>query len=105
MNDDDLAKLIVDALRSVIDPELGHNIVDLGLVYASTVADGASRIVMTATTPGCPAIGFLKDAAANCASRVPGVRSVDIVMTFDPPWTPSMMAASAKASLGFANAH
>ena len=82
MSDDDLAELVGDALRSVIDPELGHNIVDLGLVYAVTVVDGAARIVMTATTPGCPAVGFLKDGAANSASRVPGVRSVDVVVTF-----------------------
>jgi metal-sulfur cluster biosynthetic enzyme len=105
MNDDDLAELIRDALRSVIDPELGHNIVDLGLVYAITVTDGVARIVMTATTPGCPAVGFLKDGAANRASRVPGVRSVDVVVTFDPPWTPSMIAADAKAALEFPNAH
>jgi metal-sulfur cluster biosynthetic enzyme len=105
MNDEDLAELIKDALRGVIDPELGHNVVDLGLVYAITVTGGVARIVMTATTPGCPAVGFLKDGAANSASRVPGVRSVDVVLTFDPPWTPSMIAADAKASLGFANAH
>jgi metal-sulfur cluster biosynthetic enzyme len=105
MSDDDLAELMRDALRSVIDPELGHNIVDLGLVYAITVVDGAARIVMTATTPGCPAVGFLKDGAAHGASRVPGVRSVDVIVTFDPPWTPSMIAPETKASLGFASAH
>jgi metal-sulfur cluster biosynthetic enzyme len=105
MSDDDIAELVRDALRSVIDPELGHNIVELGLVYAVTVVDGAARIVMTATTPGCPAVGFLKDGAANSASRVPGVRLVDVVVTFDPPWMPSMIAADVKGSLGFANAH
>ena len=73
---------IRDALRVVIDPELGHNIVDLGFVYDISVVDGAVRITMTATTPGCPAIRFLKEGVANAAARVPGVRSVDIVMTF-----------------------
>ena len=53
---------IRDALRVVIDPELGHNIVDLGFVYDISVVDGAVRITMTATTPGCPAIRFLKGA-------------------------------------------
>lgn len=105
MNDDDLVELIGEALRTVIDPELGHNIVDLGLVYTIMVTDGLAHIVMTATTPGCPAVSFLKDGVANCASRVPGVRSVDVVMTFDPPWTPLMIAADVKALLGFASLH
>jgi metal-sulfur cluster biosynthetic enzyme len=102
---DDLVSRIREALRSVIDPELGHNIVDLGFVYAITVADGDVGIVMTATTKGCPAAGFLKDGVAASAARVEGVQSVDVVMTFDPPWTPAMIAPEAKASLGFSNAH
>jgi metal-sulfur cluster biosynthetic enzyme len=104
MNDDELAELIRDALRSVIDPELGHNIVDLGLVYAITVVDGAASIVMTATTRGCPAAGFLKDGAAASAARVPGVRAVDVTLTFEPAWTPSMIAPDVQGLLGFANA-
>ena len=97
-----LVDRIRDALRVVIDPELGHNIVDLGFVYDISVVDGAVRITMTATTPGCPAIRFLKEGVANAAARVPGVRSVDIVMTFDPPWEPSRIAPVVRASLGFA---
>ena len=93
---------IRDALRAVIDPELGHNIIDLGFVYDISVADSAVRITMTATTPGCPAVHFLKEGVANAAARVPGVRSVDIVMTFDPPWAPSRIAPVVRASLGFA---
>src|SRR3954468_5177423 len=93
---------IRDALRVVIDPELGHNIIALGFVYDIWVDDGAVRITMTATTPGCPAIRFLKEGVVNAAARVPGVRFVDIVMTFDPPWAPSRIAPIARASLGFA---
>ena len=93
---------IRDALRVVIDPELGHNIIDLGFVYDISVADSAVRITMTATTPGCPAVHFLKEGVANAAARVPGVRSVAIVMTFDPPWAPSRIAPVVRASLGFA---
>ncbi|ANW00377.1 metal-sulfur cluster assembly factor [Bradyrhizobium icense] len=97
-----LVDRIRDALRVVIDPELGHNIIDLGFVYEISVIDGAVRIAMTATTPGCPAIRFLEEGVASAAERVPGVRSVDIVMTFDPPWTPSRIEPIVRASLGFA---
>ena len=98
----DLATMVRDALRVVLDPELGHNIVDLGFVYDITVLDGVARITMTATTPGCPAAGFLKAGVASSARQVPGIRSVEVDMTFDPPWTPSMIAPDARASLGFA---
>jgi metal-sulfur cluster biosynthetic enzyme len=99
---DHIADRIREALRVVIDPELGHDIIDLGFVYDISVVDGAVRITMTATTPGCPAIRFLKEGVVNAAARVPGVGSVDIVMTFDPPWAPSRIAPIARASLGFA---
>ena len=99
---DELVDRIRDAMRVVIDPELGHNIIDLGFVYDVSVTDGAVRITMTATTPGCPAIHFLKEGVANAAARVRGVRSVDVLMTFDPPWTPSRIEPSVRPSLGFA---
>lgn len=99
---DELARRIRDALRVVIDPELGCNIVDLGFVYDISVAGDAVRITMTATTPGCPAVHFLKEGVANAAARVSGVRTVDIVMTFDPPWTPSRIEPATRSSLGFA---
>jgi metal-sulfur cluster biosynthetic enzyme len=97
-----LVERIRDALRGVLDPELGHNIIDLGLIYDVSVVDRAVRITMTATTPGCPAVHFLEEGVANAAARVPGVGSVDVVMTFDPPWTPSRIAPAVRASLGFA---
>ena len=99
---DELVRRIRDALRVVIDPELGHNIVDLGFVYDISAAGGAVRITMTATTPGCPAVHFLKEGVANAAARVPDVRTVDIAMTFDPPWTPSRIEPAIRSSLGFA---
>lgn len=98
----ELADRVRDALRIVIDPELGHNIVDLGFVYDISVEDGVVRITMTATTPGCPAVHFLKEGVANAAERVPGVRDVEIVMTFDPPWAPARIEPIVRASLGFA---
>ncbi|HMM89193.1 metal-sulfur cluster assembly factor [Bradyrhizobium sp.] len=99
---DELVRRVRDALRVVIDPELGHNIVDLGFVYDITVVDGIVCITMTATTPGCPAVHFLREGVASAAARVPGVRAVDIVMTFDPPWTPSRIEPGIRSSLGFA---
>jgi len=99
---DDLLARVRDALRVVIDPELGYNIVDLGFVYAITAEQGDVRIVMTATTKGCPATGFLKEGVAASAAQVAGVRSVDVVMTFEPPWTPSRIAPTVRSCLGFA---
>ena len=101
----DLIAQVRDALRVVIDPELGANIIDLGFVYDITIDDGAAHITMTATTPGCPAAGFLKDGVARSAEQVPGISSVDVFMTFEPPWDPSMMTAETKSSLGFAPVH
>ncbi|WP_234685854.1 metal-sulfur cluster assembly factor [Bradyrhizobium monzae] len=99
---DQLVERVRDALRAVIDPELGENIVDLGFVYDIAVAGGAARITMTATTPGCPATFFLKEGTQAAASAVPGIVSADVTMTFEPPWTPSMIEPAVRASLGFA---
>jgi metal-sulfur cluster biosynthetic enzyme len=98
----ELANRIQDALRLVIDPELGHNIVDLGFVYDISVVGDAVRITMTATTPGCPATAFLEEGVASCVAQVPGVGSVDVEMTFDPPWTPERIEPAIRAALGFA---
>lgn len=92
---------IKEALRLVIDPELGYNIVDLGLVYEVNVEDGGVvRVAMTTTTRGCPATGYLKDGARDAAWSVPSVEFVDIALTYDPPWTPDMMTPDAKRHLG-----
>lgn len=99
----DIVAQIRDALRLVIDPELGHNIVDLGFIYDIAVDNEDARITMTATTPGCPATGYLKDGAVSSALGVPGIAYVDVVMTFVPPWSPDMISADVKADLGFAN--
>ena len=101
--DDALAERVTQALRVVIDPELGYNIVDLGLVYSVKVAEGGVvDIVMTTTTRGCPATGFLKEGARDGAWAVPGVEFVDVTLTYDSHWTPEMMTDAAKQHLGFA---
>jgi metal-sulfur cluster biosynthetic enzyme len=93
---------IRDALRVVVDPELGHNIVDLGFVYDISVVGDVAWIIMTATTPLCPATTFLKNAVAERAARVEGIRSVNVELTFEPPWTPSRISPAICAALGFA---
>jgi len=98
----ELAREIRDALRIVIDPELGENIVDLGFIYDIAVQGGAVHIRMTTTTRGCPATDFLKEAVANSVARIAAVESVDVTVTFEPPWTPSRIEPAVQAALGFA---
>ncbi len=97
MDEDEKAALteaIRNALRMIIDPEIGRNIVDLGLIYEIAVEEGGiARIAMTTTTRGCPASDYLKDAVSNCVWYVPGVEYAEVRLTYEPPWTPEMMAA------------
>ena len=104
--DSELVDQVKEALRLVIDPELGYNIVDLGLVYDVLVEEsGTARIVMTTTTRGCPATDYLKQGAFQSASSVPGIETVDLALTYDPPWMPQMMSPAAKQHFGIADAN
>lgn len=81
------------ALRHVIDPELGHNIIDLGMVYDIAVEhSGRVHIVMSTTARFCPASAFLQDAVAAAARAIPGVGEVMVKLTYDPPWSPDCMS-------------
>lgn len=95
MNDTDKAALAEDirnALRMIIDPEIGKNIVDLGLVYDIAVEEGGVvYVTMTTTTRFCPATDFLKEAVQACVWYVPGVEYAEVKLTYEPPWTPEMM--------------
>jgi metal-sulfur cluster biosynthetic enzyme len=91
---------IDDALRTVIDPELGHNVLDLGLIYDVSVADGTAQVIMTTTTRGCPATNYLKQGVHESVSSVPGITAVEVTLTYEPPWTPMMMSDDAKEFLG-----
>lgn len=95
--------LVRRLLRTVIDPELGVNIVDLGLVY-DIVADpetGAVGIEMTLTTPGCPLSGYLDDQIRRCLAQLPQVRQVGVELVWEPPWDPEMMSDDARQALGW----
>lgn len=92
----------LECLYDVIDPELGIDIVDLGLVYDLDINDGTARVVMTMTTPACPLHTYFSEAVESAILQgVPGVKSVDFCLTFDPPWDPAMMSGQAKHMLGW----
>jgi metal-sulfur cluster biosynthetic enzyme len=99
---DSLADQVAASLKTVIDPELGYNIVDIGLVYDIEEEEGRVRVRLTTTTPGCPATAFIRAAVESCVAAVPGVGAVAVEMTWQPRWSPERMSAEAKAHFGFA---
>lgn len=94
-------ELLRELLHEVIDPELGINIVDLGLVYEVHLAEGVAQVRMTMTTPGCPLGAYLDDAVHACLQGAPGVNDVQVHIVWDPRWNPAMMSDAAKAALGW----
>jgi metal-sulfur cluster biosynthetic enzyme len=89
-----------ESLRQVIDPELGINIVDLGLVYRVTSEAGVVTVVMTVTTPGCPMEHSLVFGVETTVLATPGVRGVQVEVVHDPRWEPSRMTPEARAQAG-----
>jgi metal-sulfur cluster biosynthetic enzyme len=90
-----------EALRNVFDPELGINIVDLGLVYEVEIgSDGSVDITYSLTTMGCPIGPMIEDQMRQFLAPVPGVGEVRPEMVLRPPWSPEMMSDEAKAALG-----
>lgn len=93
---------VLEALQQVYDPELGVNVVDLGLVYGLAIEGSRVRVTMTLTTPGCPLHGSLAEAVeAVVQSAVPGVEAVDVDVVWDPPWTPERMSEAGRSALGW----
>ena len=93
---------IRDVLRNVDDPELGINIVDLGLVYdVSLREDGFVTITMTLTTPGCPMHESIGEGVGTALRRVEGVTGGEIRIVWEPRWNPSMMTDAGRAALGY----
>ena len=91
-----------EALKHVVDPELGVNIVDLGLVYDVEISEeGTISIEYTLTTMGCPIGPLIEHQMQSFLENVPGVTSVEAEMVLRPPWTPEMMSEEAKAALGY----
>ena len=93
---------IVQACRSVYDPEIPVNIYELGLIYTIDIADdNAVNIIMTLTAPGCPVAGEMPGWVADAVEPLPGVKQVDVEMTFEPQWGMDMMSDEARLELGF----
>jgi len=93
-------ELVLETLRQVIDPEIGCNIVDLGLVYRYAYADGTLTVVMTLTTPGCPMHDMLAEGVKNVLLTLEGVTAVNVEVVWDPPWHPAMMTEAGRAATG-----
>lgn len=91
---------ILTKLKTVLDPELHINVVDLGLIYNVSVKDGKVKLLLTLTTPGCPLAAYFDRDLKDKIKEVPGVKEVDIELTFDPPWNPSKMSEDAREQLG-----
>ncbi len=82
---------ILDALRQVIDPELGQNIVDLGLIYSLNITGAKILVTMTLTTPGCPMHESICWGVKCALLNLEGVDDAEVELVWDPPWHPSMM--------------
>jgi metal-sulfur cluster biosynthetic enzyme len=92
---------VTDALREVIDPELGLDFVELGLIYSVEVDEGNVHVTFTLTSPGCPIGPQVSEQIGEFVGELDGVNDVRSTMTFSPPWTPERMSEDAKFALGF----
>lgn len=97
----DLKDNIMGALEQVLDPELGIDIVNLGLIYDVDMDEaGKTTVTMTLTSMGCPLAGTIVEQVKAALSDLPEVKEVDVNIVFNPPWTRDMMSRYAKIALG-----
>lgn len=98
-----MRSLIYDELRNVYDPELGVNVIDLGLVYDVVVnEEGFVMVTMTLTTPGCPMHESLSEGVGAALAAIPGISGGEIRLVWEPAWDPSRMTEEGRRLLGFA---
>lgn len=96
-------QIVLDALQQVIDPELGCNIVDLGLIYNVEIVDSKVRVMMTLTTPGCPMHETISQGAQIALLGLEGVTDAEVDVVWDPPWHPSMMTEQGRIAVRVGN--
>jgi metal-sulfur cluster biosynthetic enzyme len=95
-------QLLLKQLKKVLDPELGISVVDLGLIYDVKMGKkGKAEVTMTLTTMGCPLFTLMSEPIKEKLKKLKGVKEVEVVLTFDPPWSPEKMSREAKVKLGF----
>ena len=93
---------VVDACRTVYDPEIPVNIYELGLIYTIDISpENEVKIAMTLTAPGCPVAGDMPGWVADAVEPIAGVKQVDVMLTWEPPWGMDMMSDEARLELGF----
>lgn len=93
---------LIEAMRTVYDPEIPVNVYDLGLVYDVSLAEnGDVAVKMTLTAPGCPVAGELPGWVADAVAAVDGVGEVEVTLVWDPPWSPDRMSDDARLALDF----
>ena len=98
---DDLKQSVIDALKSVYDPEIPVDIYELGLIYDVVIdEDGDALVTMTLTTPHCPVAESLPQEVELRVLGVPGIRDAEVKLVWDPPWDPSKMSDEARLELG-----
>lgn len=102
LNDGADTEAIAGLLHQVIDPEIGVNIVDLGLIYGIEVSAGTASIQMSLTTPGCPLSAYMEDSVHRTLWGTPGIENVDLQIIWEPAWNTEMMSPHAKQELGWA---
>ena len=101
MDTTSLEEQIVAALRTVYDPEIPVNIYEMGLIYNLDIGPESDvQVTMTLTSPACPVAGILPGEVQAKVAGVPGVRSADVELVWDPAWNPSMMSEAARLELG-----
>ena len=97
-----LYESVVEACRTVFDPEIPVNILDLGLIYSIDInTENEIRVIMTLTAPGCPVAGEMPGWVGEAIELIPGVRDVSIELTWEPPWDIEKMSEEARLELGF----
>jgi FeS assembly SUF system protein len=97
----ELENRVMFALKTVYDPEIPVDVYELGMIYEINVdADANAKIVMTLTSPNCPVAESLPEEVRDKVAATPGVKSAEVELTFDPPWTKDMMSEEAQLELG-----